>query len=408
MKLPSWPLFFAALLAACSSERSPSAPGAPAPVADGGTPDAAPTFVADPVGFGASGALREARALATATRLPDGRVLVVGGENDDYAMLATAEIYDPVTEKVTAAAPLPEPRAHHTATLLSSGEVLIVGGGQGSEISIPTGDGVLASAVIYDPAKNAWRATGAMKGARAGHRAASLADGRVLVVGGGDRVGYPCAAIHPNCMIATSIGTAEIYDPGSGTFSPTGDLAQPRLAFTLDALPDGRVVATAGAAANQGLTSVELFDAKAGRWSKGPALDGQRLYHGSAVLGGALVIIGGKIVNVGPLTTTDVLDVDKSTWRRAASVNIPRTGAKLVPLTSGRGLLIGGNNQLANESLADARIYDAQADTWTAIAPLKRGRYSHSVVMLDDGSAVVIGGRDDVGTIATIERTRTP
>src|SRR5207302_9824830 len=104
-----------------------------------------------------------------------------------------------------------------TATLLTSGEVLVAGGGDGSEISLPTGKNTLASALLYDPAKNAWRETGAMAHARAGHRATALADGRVLVAGGGDGVGYQCASNHsPDCTIATSLATSEIYDLHTG------------------------------------------------------------------------------------------------------------------------------------------------------------------------------------------------
>ena len=392
--------------AACSAREHAAEVAAPA--SDSGAPPAEASAPVDPVGFRAAGKLRTARALATATRLRDGRVLIAGGESDDYTMLATAELYDPATETVTAAASMPEPRDHHTATLLASGEVLVVGGGPGSEISTPTGEGVLSSALLYDPATNAWRATGALRGARAGHRAAQLVDGRVLVAGGGDRVGYPCAAIHPHCMIADSIGTAEIYDPASGTFTPTGDLAHPRLAFSLDVLGSGRVVATGGAAANQGLTSVEIFDPGTGLWSKAPDLVGQRLYHASAVLAGSLVVVGGKIANVRPITTTDLLGEGASVWRRGADINEPRTGAKLVALPSGRGLMVGGNNQLTDSTLADARLYDASSDTWTPIEPLARGRYGHAVVLLEDGSLIVVGGRGADGTVAEIERSQAP
>lgn len=398
-------LGLAGLTACSASSGEPAAPPT-APAVDAGADGANAPIPEDPIGFRPSAALRTPRALATATRLLDGRVLIVGGEDTDYAMLATAEIYDPATETVTPAAPLPEPRAHHTATLLESGEVLVVGGGQGSAISLPTGEGVLASAVVYDPAKNAWRTTAPLRGPHAGHRAVRLGDGRVLVVGGGDHVGYPCAAIYNNCTVADSIGSAEIYDAKSGTFSATGDLSQPRLAFSLDVLESGLVVAAGGGAANQGLTSVEIFDASIGQWSKGPKLEGQRLYHASGVLGASLVVVGGKIANVGPISNTDVLGVGTTAWRRGASVNVPRTGAKLVPLASRRGLLVGGSNQLTNETLADARIYDAVADTWTPTAPLAYPRYSHAVVTLADGSVLVIGGRDGTSTVAAIERSR--
>jgi hypothetical protein len=356
------------IVVGCSSATPPvSSVGDPsdAGAADSSAPDASVPAV-DPIGFRAAGQLLQARALPSATRLPDGRVLIVGGERTDYAMLASVEIYDPKTDTVTAAAPLPEPRDHHTATLLPTGEVLVTGGGQGSEIGLPSGEGILATALLYNPAKDAWRATGSMKGPRAGHRAALLADGRVLVVGGGDKLGYSCAAIHPNCTVAESIGTTEIYDPATETFTEVGALTYPRLAHSLDLLDDGRAVVAGGAANNKGLQTVELFDPATKTWSKGPPLQGQRLYHASAVVEGALVVVGGKIANVSPISTTDVLDVGKDMWRSAASVPTPRTGAKLVALPTGHGLLVAGDNQITNEALKDARLYDVATDTWSS------------------------------------------
>jgi N-acetylneuraminic acid mutarotase len=400
------PTLLLGLILGCSSESKTE----PAAALDAGIAepvDAAPAVPSDPVGFRSAGKLREPRALATATRLKDGRVLVVGGEGDDYKMMASVEIYDPATETTTAGPPMPAPRSHHTATLLANGQVLVAGGGQGSEISIPNGEGVLASAVLYDPAANAWREAGAMSGKRAGHQAVALADGRVLVVGGGDRVGYPCAAIHPNCNVAESIGTAEIYDPASGTFSRTGDLAFPRVAFSLDVLRSGKVVATGGGAKNAGLTSVEIFDPKAGTWSKGPDLDGQRLFHASAAVDNTLLVVGGKIANVKPISNADLLDEGASKWRRGASVEIPRTGAKLVPLASGRVLLVAGFNQLENSAIADARLYDPATDSWTPIAKLAAERSTHTAVLLEDGSVLVAGGRGVAGfVVSEIERTR--
>ena len=174
------------------------------------------------------------RALHTATLLADGKVLVTGGASTYHGsngtVRATAEIYDPRTATWRVAAPISVPRYHHTAVLLPGGRVLIAGGWSFTTNNDPS----LATAEIYDPAKDTWSATGSMAGGRARARMAALRDGRVLVVGGVDPV-YRVMA------------TAEIYDPATGRWQPTGRLATAVMWPALAVLRDGRVVIAGGA-----------------------------------------------------------------------------------------------------------------------------------------------------------------
>jgi N-acetylneuraminic acid mutarotase len=148
--------------------------------------------------------------LHTATLLKDGRVLIAGGvgprSGEDY--LASAEIYDPVTGQFSAAGSLPSPRVYNTATLLPSGLVLIAGGWSASSSTSQ----VFSECYLYDPANQ-----------RSEHTATLLLDGRVLVVGGGT-------------------GSADIYDPATGRFSPTGSLMTGYGTNTATLLKDGRVL----------------------------------------------------------------------------------------------------------------------------------------------------------------------
>jgi hypothetical protein len=64
----------------------------------------------------------------------------------------------------------------HTATLLPDGRVLVVGGGNGT--------GPTASEELWDPATATFSRAGSLAGARMMHTATLLPDGRVLVVGG--------------------------------------------------------------------------------------------------------------------------------------------------------------------------------------------------------------------------------
>jgi hypothetical protein len=85
------------------------------------------------------GRLRQARFKHAMTALPDGTVLVIGGTSDDVALLETTEIFHPDTATFTAG-----PRLVHgryklsgAATLLSDGRVLVGGGGPGLEVIDP-------------------------------------------------------------------------------------------------------------------------------------------------------------------------------------------------------------------------------------------------------------------------------
>ena len=90
--------------------------------------------------------------------------------------LGEAEIYDPASGLWSTTGPLSDARFYHTATLLPNGKVLVVGGFGSSA--------TLASAELYDPAAASWSPTGRLINARGRHSAMLLPDGTVLVAVG--------------------------------------------------------------------------------------------------------------------------------------------------------------------------------------------------------------------------------
>jgi hypothetical protein len=111
----------------------------------------------------------------TATLLGDGRVLLFGGAED-----GATQIFDPRSSQFADTPPAPEPaRIHHTATLLPSGAVLVTGG-------YVKGQGAVADVAIYRPETGTWCAAAPMATRRSVHTATRLSDGRVLVAGGDD------------------------------------------------------------------------------------------------------------------------------------------------------------------------------------------------------------------------------
>jgi hypothetical protein len=139
----------------------------------------------------------------TAKLLKNGTVLIVGRD----ASRRTAEIYDPATGKFTPTGSLVVERSGNTTTLLLNGKVLVTGGVDRSENS-------LASAEIYDPETGAFSLTGTMSEPRGQHTATILKNGKVLVAGGGSG-DYPSQTVHRS---------ADLYDPATGKFTPTGQM----------------------------------------------------------------------------------------------------------------------------------------------------------------------------------------
>ena len=135
----------------------------------------------------AAAPMAQARYSHTATALEDGRVLVVGGAPavmTRAALNVPAETWDPETGRWTPTARPRYDRMGHTATRLRDGRVLIVGG----HVPAPAAGGAdpgLSAAEAWDPHTGRWIDVAPMAFARANHDAVLLPDGRVLVAGGG-------------------------------------------------------------------------------------------------------------------------------------------------------------------------------------------------------------------------------
>ncbi|MEO8137834.1 MAG: kelch repeat-containing protein [Betaproteobacteria bacterium] len=150
-----------------------------------------------------AGTLLDQRQGATATTLLNGQVLVASGFSDSTFMeIFSAEIYDPAANSWSATAPLANARQLHVATLLASGKVLITGGFTHNQTR-----SALSSAELYDPLKGTWSSAGDMTVKRGAHAAARLANGRVLVIGGG--------VFSLGGSIIDSLKSVELYEPPS-------------------------------------------------------------------------------------------------------------------------------------------------------------------------------------------------
>jgi N-acetylneuraminic acid mutarotase len=121
--------------------------------------------------------LKEARWRHTATLLDNGRVLITGGScetaADTTCKAGDAEIYDPVTDQILPGGSPGTATIEHQATLLNNGQVLITGGSLTEKL-----------ARLFAPKQGMWSQTAQLNDARESHAACLLDDGRVIVTGG--------------------------------------------------------------------------------------------------------------------------------------------------------------------------------------------------------------------------------
>ncbi len=194
--------------------------------------------------FTTTGNMTVARGGQGATLLPNGKVLIVGGEqlNDNsngLVALASAETYDPTAGTFAATGSMATARNSPATTLLPTGKVLVAGG---LDSSI-----VLASAELYDPTAGTFAATGSMTTARGGYTATLLPSFGVLVAGGSDGG-------------TDALASAELYDPTAGTFAATGSMTTARYDHTATLLSSGKVLIAGGASGVAPLASAELYE----------------------------------------------------------------------------------------------------------------------------------------------------
>jgi hypothetical protein len=269
-----------------------------------------------------------------ATLLGDGRVLVTSWSG-------RAQLYDSATGTWSGAGVVAHTRTAYRATLLADGRVLVTGG-RGSNDGGSSSDGPLSSVELFDPATGSWIDGKPMHEPRTGHTATLLSDGRVLVAGG---QGTETSATNQMGFLSS----AEIYDPGSGTWTATEAMTMPHFGHAALLLDDGQVLVTGSLA-----TPVsERFDPIAGTWR--PTTD-----TGSAMGPGAALVTDGRVLVTDGMTGLDVYDLQLPAAHRSATTG-HGFGASATLLPDDRVLIAGGvimHYPGPGDVLAAAHLYD--------------------------------------------------
>jgi hypothetical protein len=293
------------------------------------------------------------------------------------------------------------PRIGHTATLLRDGRVLVAGGQDNLTAPVK----YLASAELYDPATGKFSPTGSMALPRYGATATLLLDGRVLIAG---------SLIFTDPLQGNyKVSSAELYDPATGKFSPTGSMSDDRENHTATLLPGGRVLVTGGESLRAEvilgtgvLASADVYDPATGKFSPTGSMAVARTTHSATLLASGLVLIaGGHNGTSRVVASAELYDPSTGKFSPTGSMAQVRGRQSATALADGRALVLGGVDN-SSVSLTSAELYDPALGTFSAAGSMAVGRYSHTATVLSDGSVLIVGGVGDSGVVASAELWR--
>jgi N-acetylneuraminic acid mutarotase len=324
--------------------------------------------------------------------LPNGKVLVVGGSS----AAGSAELYDPSTGTWSFTGSLNVPRFGHTTTLLGNGKVLVAGGwANGCCLQ----SDLTNTAELYDPATGEWSFTGNLNVLRTGHTATLLSNGKVLFAGNG--------------LGGASATKTELYDPATGKWSLTGNLSETRVGHTATLLQEGKVLVAGGCGDEECfsiLGSAELYDPNTETWSITGSPNTSRDTCTLTMLpSGNVLLTGGDGQSVpSTLNTAELYNPATGRWSYTGGFLNRRGGETVTLLSSGQVLVVGGYlydsfNPPHVEVFNSAELYDPATGKWNTTASLNTARSSHTATLLSDGKVLIVGGYDGRDNLRSAE-----
>lgn len=295
--------------------------------------------------------------------LPDGRVMVCGGDNIDGTFQDIVFAYTPSSGIWDALTVMTSGRTGHSATVMPDGRVLVVGGTASSP----------STAEIYDPDTNTWSPTTSPQEEYDFQPAVLLGDGRVMVIG---------------------VTFCEIFNPITNTWSYTSNHSGSRSACQAVVMDDGRVVVVGGASN----TTADVYNPINNTWVQTSAYADIDLFAtGLISYRGGVFLAGGSDDGV----TTDkckFLNASTLVWEERASLPVPRYFHDIGRLSDGTLLAANGLDDFGNPP-SSCSIYDPNTNTWKNNENwVSSGQLSSHIIELASKNILVTGGVDTSGS----------
>jgi hypothetical protein len=219
--------------------------------------------------------------------------------------------------------------------------------------------------------------------------AATLPDGRLLVVGG---YGVPTTG---------NLGLADtnIFDPATNTWTRVADMHHPRWYPTVTELADGRYVAISGndTNGNHWADTPEVYDPATNTWTLLTGVSTPQVHETEYPI--SYLVPSGKVFTIGPEEDNSfLLDVNARTWVQTGGASGVRNGSSVM-YRPGRVLYSGGgvNVNAPGPSARTAAVIDLTAATpdWQTVASMNSARVYHTLTMMADGKVLAVGGSPD-------------
>jgi hypothetical protein len=242
-----------------------------------------------------------------------------------------------------------------------------------------------ATAEVYDPGTGTFSGTGEMSTARFGHTATLLNSGKVFIAGGFYRgAGFCCFPID-----------TELYDPDTGTFTAAGNMNS-KWADTATLLPSGNVLITRGNPQDGGpyRTSADIYNPSTGVFTAaGYAAMNHTGPTATLMMNGKVLVAGGDVGDGdGASFIAELYDPATGAFSNTGNMTAGRLQHSATLLPDGALLFAGGHNVI--ELATTTEIYDPLNGAFSRAASMPFARELHSATLLNDGRVLIAGGDD--------------